>query len=315
MIIEDEEIKVSIRLMTYNHEPFISKAIESCLTQKTNFNFEIVIGDDFSTDNTREICEKFGYKYPSIINVLKRPIEGAYWRKRQELGRLYNFFNIIENCKGDYIALLDGDDYWTDPFKLQKQIDFLEKNKDFVICGTDSISFDEKTKKILKPSILNNNYNVEYKFNDLIEKNRFITNTVVFRKLPIVKVLPDWFYSAPFGDWPLFVLLTKYGKGINLSFTSGVYRVHELGIYSNSSDFNVNFNTTLVYKSFWYNFNKSKYILKPIQKWLLWSIYSSHNIKQKWKVFKVYIEIFRFRSFFQKSFYQIIKKILEPNNK
>ncbi len=123
--------------MTYNQAPFIAEAIESCLMQKTDFGFEIIIGDDFSTDGTKEICEEYAIKYPEKIKLLARRIGDEYWQKRQKLGRLYNFVDIIENCNGKYIALLDGDDYWIDPLKLQKQVDFLEENNNcFLILLT-----------------------------------------------------------------------------------------------------------------------------------------------------------------------------------
>jgi glycosyltransferase involved in cell wall biosynthesis len=125
-----EEPLVSVRLMTYKHAEYIAEAIESCLMQQTTFSFEIVIGDDFSTDGTTEICKDFAHMYPHKIRMLERQVGDEYWEKRQKLGRLYNFYNILENCKGKYIALLDGDDYWTDSNKLQMQVDFMEQHED-----------------------------------------------------------------------------------------------------------------------------------------------------------------------------------------
>ena len=125
---------VSVRLMVYNHESFIDQAIEGILKQKTNFLVEVVIGDDFSTDKSLEIIRKYQNTATVHFKILERKVGDDYWKNRQKLGRLHNFYNIIENCTAKYIALLDGDDYWTDPFKLQKQVDFLKANPDYVGC-------------------------------------------------------------------------------------------------------------------------------------------------------------------------------------
>src|SRR5690606_33947270 len=121
---------VSVRLMTFNHAPFIREAIESILMQKTNFFVEVVVGDDFSTDSTLDILKQYESTDNIHIKILNRKKGDEYWFKRQERGRSYNFQNILENCTGKYVALLDGDDYWIDPLKLQKQVDFLEENPD-----------------------------------------------------------------------------------------------------------------------------------------------------------------------------------------
>ena len=127
MIYNDSPL-VSVRLMTYNHAPFIKNAMQGIMMQKTSFKIEVVVGDDFSKDNTLEIIKKFSDTENIKLKILNREIHDDYWFQRQENGRIYNFYNILKNCKGNYIALLDGDDYWTDPYKLQKQVDFLEEN-------------------------------------------------------------------------------------------------------------------------------------------------------------------------------------------
>ena len=103
-------------MITYNHEKFIAEAIEGVVMQKTNFQFELVIGEDCSTDNTRAICIEYQKKYPDIIR-LRLP--------ETNQGMMLNWINNINSGRGKYIALCDGDDYWTDPYKLQKQVDFM----------------------------------------------------------------------------------------------------------------------------------------------------------------------------------------------
>ncbi|QYS90774.1 glycosyltransferase [Flavobacterium covae] len=120
-------IKVSVCMITYNHEKYIKQAIESILMQKTNFDFELIISNDNSNDTTHKI----------ILDLLEEHIDSKkikYLHNKKNLGMMPNFIQAIQNCKGEYIALCEGDDYWTDPEKLQKQVDFLDTNKNFAIC-------------------------------------------------------------------------------------------------------------------------------------------------------------------------------------
>lgn len=125
---------VSIAVITYNHEKYIQKALESILIQEVTFEYEIVIGDDCSKDNTRKIIEDYQKKYPQIIRVLER---------KQNLGATKNFYDVLLNCRGAYIALLEGDDYWTDKHKLQLQIDYMEHHPQ---CYGVTHKYKKKTK-------------------------------------------------------------------------------------------------------------------------------------------------------------------------
>ncbi|MDF1549683.1 MAG: glycosyltransferase, partial [Bacteroidales bacterium] len=118
-------MKLSVCMITYNHEKYIGQAIEGVLMQKTNFDIELLIGEDFSNDNTRNICMGYKNKYPDKIKLLLR---------EKNIGMMRNFIQTLNTCKGKYIALCDGDDYWTDPLKLQKQVDFLEANPEYALC-------------------------------------------------------------------------------------------------------------------------------------------------------------------------------------
>lgn len=230
--------KVSVRLMTYMHFNFISEAIESCLMQKTNFPFEIVIGDDFSTDGTREICLEYQRKFPDLVKVLDRPLHGAYWQTRQKLGRLHNFVDIINNCKGKYIALLDGDDYWTDPLKLQKQFEILENNKDIVVCHhwqTYGVKEGIGWQIIDAPKRGHGYMNQEVgTVKDIFEnKLRVKTRTMMFRNIIDDKFFPDWFYKVAFGDVPLNFLLGKHGNYYFINEPLAVYRQTDEGVSTN----------------------------------------------------------------------------------
>ena len=145
---------VSIAIPVYNHELYIAKAVESVLMQETSFDFEIVIGDDCSTDKTREILLSFKEKYPEKINLLLA---------EKNCGVLRNSFNIFKNCKGKYIAMLEGDDYWSYACKLQKQVDFLELNDDYTGCFHDARVVSQQEDDTDNPNKYLKNYKLSEK--------------------------------------------------------------------------------------------------------------------------------------------------------
>jgi len=122
---KDNDIVVSICMITYNHINYISEAIDGVLIQETTFPYQLILGEDYSTDKTRVICEEYALKYPNKILLL--PSE-------KNLGMMPNFIKTLKVCNGKYIAICDGDDYWKDPYKLQKQVDFMEANKNASLC-------------------------------------------------------------------------------------------------------------------------------------------------------------------------------------
>ena len=124
---EKKQPKVSAIIITYNHVRFIAQAIESVLLQEVDFPVEIIIGDDCSTDGTRELVKAYAEKYPNVIRALL---------PAHNLGMGKNFRALYTACNGEFIALMDGDDYWSDPRKLQKQVAFMEHNPEFSMCGT-----------------------------------------------------------------------------------------------------------------------------------------------------------------------------------
>ncbi|MDD3430102.1 MAG: glycosyltransferase family 2 protein [Oscillospiraceae bacterium] len=117
------ELMVSVAVITYRQEQYIRRALDSILAQQVNFKYEIVIGEDKSPDNTREILAEYAARYPDMIRVLPRP---------ENLGASRNIYDVYTRCNGKYIANLEGDDYWTDPKKLQLQVDFLEQNPQYI---------------------------------------------------------------------------------------------------------------------------------------------------------------------------------------
>lgn len=226
---KEKSYKVSIRLMTYMHEPYIKQAMDSVMEQEANFNIEVVVGDDFSTDQTLEIIKTYKDTENIHIKILNREKGDEYWQKRQKLGRLCNFTNILDNCSGVYIALLDGDDYWTDPLKLQKQVDFLEANPDYGICAHKTLQSNQNSGVDMEfPKIRQDE---DFTLQDFIQANRIGTCSIVY-KSNLFKAL-DWHTKSPFGDW-LLTLSVMHNSNHKIRVFSSVmslYRMHDGGIH------------------------------------------------------------------------------------
>ena len=225
--------KVSVRLIAYNHEKFIAEAIEGVLAQKANFPIELIVGDDFSSDNTLSIAKQYTSTSTISVTVLDRQKGDAYWVKRQKLGRLFNNTDTLSKCTGKYVALLDGDDFWIDPLKLQKQVDFLEAHADFAICFHNInkcwVNDEGKTWITDAPNIARE----VSTFENLCAEGCFIqTSSILFRN-GLIKDFPEWYYSAPYGDWPLYTMLAHFGKIEKLPDIMSSHREHSGGIYKN----------------------------------------------------------------------------------
>jgi glycosyltransferase involved in cell wall biosynthesis len=220
---------LSVRLMVFNHESYIREAMEGILKQKTTFPIEVVIGDDFSTDNSLAIIREYKNTTHIHFKILERKIGDDYWQNRQKIGRLHNFYNIIENCTGKYIALLDGDDFWTDPFKLQKQVDFLENNDDFSICFHNMKIANESDPSTLEFTNTNNQESVSSILNLAAKGNFIYTASAVFRKS--TAAFPEWLIHLPIGDYPLHLYNAQFGKIKYMDQVMGVYRVHDSGAW------------------------------------------------------------------------------------
>lgn len=215
-------MKVSVCMITYNHEKYITQAIDGILSQVVNFDYEIVIGEDCSTDNTREIVIEYAKKYPEKFKLLL---------PEKNLGITKNFITTYSSCAGDYIALCEGDDYWVDKHKLQKQIDFLDANKDFIICHHKmKIISDDQQENIY---FSNPKQKEVSTIKDLLKHNFIYTASCVFRNKALNEI-PSWFYGVMPPDWAFFILLSQYGKIKYFDEAWGVYRRHPGGAWSSS---------------------------------------------------------------------------------
>lgn len=219
---DSTDIKVSVAMITYNHEAFIAQAIESVLIQQTNFAVELVIGEDCSTDNTRTIVRDFAERYPDHIRLLL---------PEHNLGMLPNFVATLKACRGQYVALLEGDDYWTDPFKLQKQVEFLEGHPEYVLCHHDAVITDECGNRI-KNSKLPDYAKHDFSADELVKGAWVLTLTACFRN--VIRKYPPESLRVLNGDTFLFSLLGNFGKSKFQGdvIAPAVYRVHAGSVWS-----------------------------------------------------------------------------------
>lgn len=202
----DPEVKLSVHIITYNQEKYISRALQGVVDQKVNFRFEVVIGDDFSLDGTRKIIQEFTSKYPKIF----RPLFHPYNLGPKGIEGKYNFITTFYACRGKHIALLDGDDYWNDANKLQKQVDFLEANPDYAICFHGIYEMDQNG----NPTVCTRNLGTTEStltIEDLAKENVIYTPSVVFRN-NLFHEFPELFMKSPVGDYWLHLLNAKQGK-------------------------------------------------------------------------------------------------------
>lgn len=230
---------LSICVQTYQHVGFIEACLESILQQKTNFEFEILLGEDASTDGTREICIKYAEKFPDKIRLFLHHRENNIEIGGAPTGR-FNFMYNLFSARGKYIALCEGDDYWTDPLKLQKQVDFLEDNPDYNICF-HRVNILDKGK--LFPDYIEGRYNNiknrPISIIDLLREGNFIhTTSVVFRN-KIVE-FPFEFYMSSVGDYFLHIMNSQDGYIHRLDDIMAVYR-KGVGIFSSLSNLHMKF--------------------------------------------------------------------------
>ncbi|MDR6761454.1 glycosyltransferase involved in cell wall biosynthesis [Flavobacterium sp. 2755] len=219
---------VSILCDTFNHEKFITETLKGFLSQKTTFPFEIIVHDDASTDNTASIVTEFAKKYPLIIKTVLQ--------KENQYSQKINFWSDITfpMAQGKYIALCEGDDYWIDELKLQKQVDFLESNLDYAITWTDFLT---KKENELIPNDFSSTLPAVYTidFNTLFQPYCTYTLTSLFRK---EAVDPLDYKKFKYGkDNTLYALALCNGKGAFLNFQGAVYRWHPGGVYSLKTPF------------------------------------------------------------------------------
>lgn len=206
---------VSIACITFNQSDYIKNALDGFFLQQTSFEFEIILCDDCSTDNTSEIVNDYIINHPKGYRI-------KYFRHERNLGMMKNGLFSLSKCTAKYIALCEGDDYWTDPLKLQEQVCFLERNDNYVMVADNSIWYDlEENKK----SLFNNDSEKDINVLELLEKRQFATASVLFRNSKELQENKE----KTLGDTVLWVFLSTLGKIKYRTEVTSVYRRHQYG--------------------------------------------------------------------------------------
>ncbi|WP_375419055.1 glycosyltransferase family 2 protein [uncultured Hymenobacter sp.] len=238
--------KLSVVVLAYRHEPFLRQALDSVLMQETDFAYEVIVGEDCSPDDTRRIVQEYERRHPTIV----RPI---YQSRNVGLGP--NFRACLAACRGEYIALLEGDDYWTDPHKLRKQVAWLDEHPDFSICFHPVADLHGDNPGPLAPARVFTKD--EYTFEDFLTPIYTIVSTGSTVLRNVLSTWPEWLFTVRPIDFPLTVLYAEQGKAKLLPDVMGVYRIHPGGIWSGTPR-HLNIRSFLqMYEQLWRHYRRS----------------------------------------------------------
>lgn len=230
---ETESPKVQVVCITYKHEQYLADALESFVRQKTNFPYEVLVGNDCSPDGTQAIIDEYVQKYPHIIRDIKRECN---------MGPTRNLIDLCSRCTAPYIAFCEGDDYWIDEFKLQKQFDFMEAHSNIRACytstrvlfpkewGLESYYIPVNGEVVLPDSVPGYVKKATYKVHELVGLTAAQTSSFFFRWDYSI-VLPEWYHGGMVGDWPLLFLQVGTSSVAFLPEITSVYRRSEVGCF------------------------------------------------------------------------------------
>lgn len=228
-------MKLSVFVVTYNQEHYIRQCLESIVMQMMNFDYEVIIGDDCSTDGTGAICDEFAAKYPQI-HVYHHP---------KNLGLLQNWEFVMNKCKGEYIALIEGDDYWIDENKLQRQVDWLDTHPEYTLTFTRAeIQYEERATPGAEKDLPNLEER-EYSVKEICKSFVVLSSSTVIRN-----VLQPVHYSDQllYADTYTFIELCKRGKAYCLGVPTVKYRIHKSNLSGNGDfDFHMHSYNQSVY--------------------------------------------------------------------
>ena len=214
-------MKVSVIMMTYNHQDFIEDAIKGVLMQKTDFDFHLIVSNDVSNDASHEVIENYLVKHPQKDKVTN------YYHLENK-GMVGNALWCINQSQSEYIAICEGDDIWTDPYKLQKQVEILDKNPEYsMVCGDVNI-VDEQGKFVRRRFSFEKDFGIDSNY--LLKNNHITTCTVMIRKSSLdLSVVVS---GINFLDKFLWLSLLSKGSCYFLNDVLSSYRIHSGGIYS-----------------------------------------------------------------------------------
>ncbi len=278
----NEGVVLSVCMLAYNHEKWISRSIEGVLMQKTNFKYRLIIAEDCSNDGTREIILSYSKMYPDLIRV---------FFNKNNLGLAQNFSQALTICKGKYIAICEGDDFWTDPYKLQNQVDFLENNHNCVIVSHNSTRLYEE--------VGTENSAVKYNYGFQFDQRRYLAEWLTQPLTCVIRnIFCDYTYfnkdNDIFCDVILFYELLKHGYGYFMPDDMATFRVHKNALSSGLSRWQWLYNHIVMY-DYLFKYNSWDKLLQKLSRNYCLSIYiynlSSGKIAgNKFKPLKEYLE-------------------------
>jgi glycosyltransferase involved in cell wall biosynthesis len=220
-------MRLSVLIATYNQERYIEQAIRSAMAQRTTFDYEIVVADDCSTDRTPDIIRSLVAECPDRFRAIFN---------KKNLGMHLNYRNAWSQCRGQYVAPLEGDDYWTSPGKLQRQVHFLDEHPECVVCFHNVLVYDDDEEaanlagggeSLYCPPDLPEICGAE----ELLQE-MFINSSSVVCRNGLFRDLPTWALDLAVGDWPFFLWLCSFGKLGYLRDVMSVYRKHSDGLWN-----------------------------------------------------------------------------------
>ncbi|MBP2241865.1 glycosyltransferase involved in cell wall biosynthesis [Cytobacillus eiseniae] len=215
---------VSINCITYNHEKYIAACMDGFLKQKTSFDFEIIIGEDCSTDQTRKMIEEYMKQFPGKIKLITSD-SNVGWRENEK--------RVFHASKGKYIAICEGDDYWTDPYKLQKQVDYMESHPECSLCFHAAIIVNENGKRSGEVSRPYTHSKISPTVDMITGGGGFCPTASLLFKKESMENLPGFYQDAPVGDYPLQMILASQGYAYYMDEEMSAYRVGVSGSWTN----------------------------------------------------------------------------------
>jgi glycosyltransferase involved in cell wall biosynthesis len=235
--IHSSALLVSVCPITYNHAKYFAQAIESVLAQQVDFEFEIIVGEDESSDGTREIALEFQRRFPDKIRVLLHSRKDVIYINGRATGR-WNFVDTLSHARGKYIALLPCDDFWMDPSKLQKQVDVLEDHPEYSVCGHWIENVDENGEILDSVSTWGKACPEIFTVKRALTGTPLHPNSLLFRRFDL-HAHPQYrlFLTLPAGDDPLMLMLLKQGNGYCIQKTMSAYRHHPGGTWSSKAKY------------------------------------------------------------------------------
>lgn len=285
--------KVTVVTTTYNQEKYIEECLKGVLNQKTNFDFQFVISDDNSTDNTKKIIRQYKKQYPNIIKAIFR---------KENIGPMNNFVKTLNEVHTEYVALCDGDDFWTDSHKLQRQVDFLEKNREYNICFHKvKIFFEDGSKpSVLHPIKMSSNP----KFEQLLNENFMTANSVMYRWIYRKKdsFINDFPKDIIPGDYYVHLMHASKGKIHYINKQMSCYRRNDQGMWYMTSQPHLKDKFYLKNGSKMLNFyeavenklNLKKDVFSYVNRFLIAETLNSFFVNHKFKLLKqLYRKYFR----------------------